>query len=226
MEIEILSETFSLFNVADSELLDWLMSVAVVKEYAPKQKIITDDAWGNSVYFISSGWVKLYEQREEEILALDILGRGGMFGEVAVLDEAPRNTHVIALTKVSIFSVSAQRFLQFLFKDPQVHHRMLKLVIQKLSKISQRWHLIKESPLARIAHILLGIGESFGNDTGYGLEIFNLCAQEIADLCGLEPLEVDGVLERMVEKGWLQIDRKEQIMTLANYRQYSQLTGN
>ncbi len=226
MEIETLSATFPLFDVADPELLEWLATVAVEKEYAPRQKIVTEDAWGNAVYFIFSGWVKVYQKRESEILTLDLLGTGGMFGEIAVLDEAPRFTNVIALTKVSILSIPAQRFLQFLFKDAQVHHRMLKQIIQRWRKVNQRLQLAQELPLVRVANILLDLSETYGSDTSLGLEIFNFSPYEISDLAGVNFEDTEQVLERMTEKGWLQIDKKEQILTLSNHKQISQLIGN
>jgi CRP/FNR family transcriptional regulator, cyclic AMP receptor protein len=223
MEIETLSEIFPLFDTADPELVEWLTGVAVEKEYAPKQKIVTDDTWGNAVYFVISGWVKVYQLREDQNITLDILSKGGIFGEIAVLDEAPRFTNVVALTKVNILSISAQRFLQFLFKDAQVHHKMLKLVIQRWRKVNQRLQLAQEVPLVRVVNILLNLGETYGNDTSLGLEIFSLSPQEIADLSGASLEETEQVLERMTEKGWLQIDKKEQILTLSNHKQISQL---
>jgi len=226
MEIETLSETFPLFDVADPDLLEWLTTVAVEKEYAPRQKIITEDAWGNAVYFILSGWVKVYQQRDDEILTLDVLGKGGIFGEIAVLDEAPRLTNVIALTKVNILTIPAQRFLQFLFKDAQVHHRMLKMIIKRWRKVNQRLQLSQEAPLVRVANILLNLGETYGSDTSLGLEIFNFSTHEISDLSGVSFEDTAQVLERMTEKGWLQIDKKEQILTLSNHKQISQLIGN
>ncbi len=223
MEIETLKEIFPLFDTADPELLEWLSAVAIEKEFAPKQKIVTEDAWGNAVYFIITGWVKTSQLREEENITVEVLGRGGIFGEIAVLDEAPRFANVVALTKVNALSIPAQRFLQFLFKDAQVHHQMLKLVIQRWRQVNQRLYLAHESPLVRIVNILLSLGETFGSDTSLGLEIFNLSSQEIADLSGVSLEEAEQVLERMTEKGWLQSDKKEQILTLSNHKQILQL---
>ncbi|AFY73899.1 cAMP-binding protein [Synechococcus sp. PCC 7502] len=226
MEIETLSETFPLFDIADPELLEWLTGVAVEKEYAPKQKIITEDTWGNAVYFILSGWVKVCQQRESDSLTLDVLGVGGIFGETAVLDEAPRFTSVIALTRTNVLSIPAQRFLQFLFKDAQVHHRMLKLIIKRWRKVNQRLQLAQEAPLVRVANILLDLSETYGTDTTLGLEIFNLSSQEISDLAGVNLEDTEQVLERMGEKGWIQIDKKEQLLILSNHKQISQLIAN
>jgi hypothetical protein len=70
------------------------------------------------------------------------------------------------------------------------------------------------------------LGETYGSDTSLGLEIFNFSPQEIADLSGVSLGDTEQVLERMTEKGWLQIDKKEQILTLSNHKQISQLIGN
>lgn len=39
-----------------------------------------EDAWGNAVYFIVSGWVKVRRISGDDSVALTILGRGDFFG--------------------------------------------------------------------------------------------------------------------------------------------------
>jgi CRP-like cAMP-binding protein len=116
MQTKAFSELFPLFNTAAPETLEWLLSVAVDHEYPSDRAVLMEDAWGNAVYFLVSGWVKVRRLSGEDVVTLAILGRGDFFGEMAILDESPRSTDVIALSSVELLSVSAQRFIQTLSK--------------------------------------------------------------------------------------------------------------
>ncbi|HAG79946.1 MAG TPA: transcriptional regulator, partial [Cyanobacteria bacterium UBA12227] len=74
---------------------------------------------------------------------------GDFFGEMAILDESPRSTDVIALSQVKLLSVSAQRFIQTLFKDPQLHHRMLQLMVRRLRLTNLRFQRRHQPPAVK-----------------------------------------------------------------------------
>jgi CRP/FNR family transcriptional regulator, cyclic AMP receptor protein len=91
---EVFSELFPLLAAANPETLDWLLSVATEHEYPTGRAVLMEDAWGNAVYFVVSGWVKVrrHSGTGEDVSTLAILGRGDFFGEMAILDESPRST--------------------------------------------------------------------------------------------------------------------------------------
>ncbi len=225
MQTETFSEIFPLFDAADSETLDWLLSVAVERDYPPGRAVLMEDAWGNAVYFVLSGWVKVRHLRNQEAMTLAVLGKGDFFGEMAILDESPRSTDVVAFTPVRLLSIPAQRFIQFLFKDSQLHHRMLQLMVRRLRKTNQRSQFQQEAPAIRIANVLMGLADTYGVSTDAGLEIFNLPIKDVADLSSVGVEDSNKVIEKLKEKGWLQIDTKRQVMTLANAKQLAQLAA-
>jgi len=119
--------------------------------------------------------------------------------------------------------VHAQKFIQFLFKDPQLHHRMLQLMVGRLRKTNQRTQLRQQVPAVRVASILMGLGDAYGNKTDAGVEIFNLPVSDIADLSEVNPDDTNKVLEKLKDKGWIVIDSKRQVMTITNEKQMVQL---
>jgi len=225
MQIETFSETFPLFDAADAETLEWLLSVAVERDYPSGRAVLMEDAWGNAVYFILSGWVKVRHLNNQDAITLAILGKGDFFGEMAILDESPRSTDVVAFTPVRLLSIPAQIFIQFLFKDSQLHHRMLQLMVRRLRKANQSAQLRQAAPAVRIANILVGIADTYGTKTDAGTEIYNLPLKDIADLSSVSVDEINKVLDKLKEKGWLLIDPKNQVITLANPKQIAQLAS-
>ena len=86
MQTEVISKLFPLLAAADPETLDGLLSVAVEHEYPAGRAVLMEDAWGNAVYFITSGWVKVRRTSgsSEDVATLAILGRGDFFGEMEI----------------------------------------------------------------------------------------------------------------------------------------------
>ena len=79
-----------------TELLSVNM-VAKSKVYKPGELIVKEKAKGDGLYIIKRGLVKVVKQDsfgEEHILAY--LGEGEYFGEISLVDKAPRSASVIA----------------------------------------------------------------------------------------------------------------------------------
>ncbi|MGP1386266.1 MAG: Crp/Fnr family transcriptional regulator [Thainema sp.] len=225
MQTEAFSELFPLFNAANPETLDWLLSIATEHEYPANRAVLMEDAWGNAVYFIESGWVKVRRHSGDEVLTLAILGRGDFFGEMAILDESPRSTDVIALSAVRLLSVSAQRFIQTLFKDSQLHHRMLQLMVRRLRQTNIRFQLRHQPPAVKLANTLVALGESFGQSTGTGIDIFNIPYQDLADISDIKVEEAAKIMEKLDSKGWISLNEETQILSLLHMKQLTHLAG-
>lgn len=225
MQTKAFSELFPLFNTADSETLEGLLSIAVEHDYPADRAVLMEDAWGNAVYFIVSGWVKVRRLYGEEAFTLAILGKGDFFGEMAILDESPRSTDVIALSEVHLLSVSAQRFIQTLFKDPQLHHRLLQLVVRRLRQTNYRLQKRNQAPAIKLANTLVSLAESYGQATDKGSEIFNIPFQDLADLADTNVQDIAKLMEKLESKGWIKIDPGRQTLCLINLKHLTSLAG-
>lgn len=223
MHTKTFSELFPLFNTADAETLEWLLSVAVEHEYPEARAVLMEDAWGNAVYFVVSGWVKVRRLVGDDVVTLAILGKGDFFGEMAILDESPRSTDVIALSNVKLLSVSAQRFIQTLFKDPQLHHRMLQLMVRRLRQINQRLQRRQQPPAVKLANTLVSLGENYGHVTQNGTEIFNIPYKDLANVTDISIDETAKIMEKLDSRGWLKIEPAREIIHLINFKQLTHL---
>lgn len=227
MQIEAFSELFPLLTAANPETLEWLLSVAVEHEYPANRAVLMEDAWGNAVYFIVSGWVKVrrLSGSGEDVVTLAILGRGDFFGEMAILDESPRSTDVIALSAVKLISISAQRFIQTLFKDPQLHHRMLQLMVRRLRQTNLRFQLRHQPPAVKLANTLVALGENYGHESPNGIEIFNIPYKDLADVTDIGVEETSKIMEKLESREWLKVDPANQAIYLLNSKQLMNLAG-
>ncbi len=225
MQTEVFSDIFPLMSTASPQTLEWLLTVAIEHEYPSERAVLMEDAWGNAVYFLVSGWVKVRRTVGDYSVAIAILGRGDFFGEMAVLDESPRSTDVIALSSVKLLSVSRERFIQILFKDPQLHHRMLQLMVRRVRQINLRLQMRSSPPAVKLAHTLVSLSESYGQESDQGREIFNIPFKDLAEVTEISVEETTKIMEKLHEKEWIKIDHANQKIHLINFRQLTQLAG-
>ncbi|ARV57786.1 transcriptional regulator [Nostocales cyanobacterium HT-58-2] len=225
MQTEVVSELFPLMSTANPQTLEWLLTVAIEHEYPSGRAVLMEDAWGNAVYFIVSGWVKVRRTLGEDSVTLAILGQGDFFGEMAILDESPRSTDVIALSPVKLLSISRERFIQILFRDPQLHHRMLQLMVRRLRQTNLRLQMRSSPPAVKLAHTLVSLGEHYGQTSLIGREIYDIPFRDLADVTAITIEETSKIMEKLHEKGWIKIDNTHQTVYLINFRQLINLAG-
>ena len=224
MQTEVFTELFPLFNAASQETLEWLLAATNSLEYPANRAVLMEDSWGNAVYFIAAGWVKVRRLDDNEGVTLAVLGQGDFFGEMAILDESPRSTDVIALSPVKLFSISAQRFVQALFKDSQLHHRLLQLMVRRVRVGNTRFQVRRKPAAVKLANTLVHLGEQYGQATANGgRDILNLSTRDLADVTDISPEETAKILSKLQAKGWISIDPVENILHLTYFRQLAHL---
>ncbi|MBS3028625.1 MAG: Crp/Fnr family transcriptional regulator [Dolichospermum sp. DET50] len=219
MKIDIVSDTFPLLSTASPQTIEWLFNIATEHDYPSERVVLMEDAWGNAVYLIVSGWVKVRWNKGDESIAIAILGAGDFFGEMAVLDESPRSTDVISLSEVKLLSVSRERFIQILFKDPQLHHRMLQMMVRRVRQINLRLQMRLSPPAVKLAHTLVSLADSYGQESEQGKQIFHISRKDLAEVTEITWEETTKIMEKLSEKGWINIDTANNTIDLINYKQ-------
>jgi CRP-like cAMP-binding protein len=132
---------------------------------------------------------------------------------------------VIALSPVRLISVSAQRFIQTLFKDPQLHHRMLQLMVRRLRQTNQRYQIRHRPPAVKLANTLVELAENYGQLTEKRADIFNIPYQDLADVTDISLQETCKIMEKLNSKGWIEIDEENQTMHLINLKHLNHLAS-
>jgi CRP-like cAMP-binding protein len=89
----------------------------------------------NELYVIEEGTAKVV--RDEQYL--DELGPGDFFGEMGVLDDAPRNAHVVATTPMTLMILSGAALKELQREKPELA-RQIRLTIE------QRRHWLEPVP--------------------------------------------------------------------------------
>lgn len=117
-------EVFSRLQAADRESLAQSMRV---REYAPKQIVLSRKEPSKDVYFVLSGTVKatFYSAAGKEVTFQE-LGSGDMFGELSAIDGEARGNHVETRTPATIAWLPEQAFWTMLGDYPEVRAAILR----------------------------------------------------------------------------------------------------
>ena len=99
-------------------------------EYSPKEIIFCEFEPGNEFYFIQSGKVLIAKIVNNTEKTIDILEPGDVFGEMAILEEAPRSASAIAINHVKLLRFHRDNFQALLQGNPQLAYKLL-LVFSK-----------------------------------------------------------------------------------------------
>lgn len=225
MQPEAISEISPLFEAANPRTLDSLLKFAVEHEYPPNRAVLMEDSWGNAVYFILAGWVKVRRLAGDGAVTVAVLGKGEVFGEMAVLDESPRSTDVVSLSPVKVLSISAPNFIQTLLMDPQMQYRMLQMMGGRLKQMNRRFQLKDQSPVRRLANTLTDLGNKYGTglDANQGVEIFNVPFTDLANISDISVEDTAKIMGRLNEKGWIRIDSDRHALQIPGFQQLQKM---
>jgi CRP-like cAMP-binding protein len=90
--------------------------------------IVRQGQVGTGFYLITSGRVRVVRGSER----LAHLGPGEFFGELSVLDQAPRMAHVIAEEPTTCLALASRDLTRLLEKHPRIALAMLRVVARRL----------------------------------------------------------------------------------------------
>ncbi|MBV8704514.1 MAG: Crp/Fnr family transcriptional regulator [Acetobacteraceae bacterium] len=190
------------------EELRGLAATATLANYPRGKVIFQKDDPGDSMMAVIRGRVKIcaYSADGKE-LVLNLIDRGGLFGEIALLDGRPRTADAVALEETDLLVLSRNRFLPFLAANPEVTNRLFSVLCQRLRQTSEHLEdaLFLEAP-SRLARGLLRLAEAFGKPAPNGLRIdIKLSQQQIGSLVGISRESINKHLGEWSQAGYVSV---------------------
>lgn len=101
--------------------------------FRPGHTIVAEGAPGAAFHLILEGTVKVVVKGRTKRK----LGRGDYFGEMALIDHAPRMASVVAEDAVRTFSIASWSFLPILDHNPSIARKMLVIMTERLRDAEQ-----------------------------------------------------------------------------------------
>lgn len=97
-----------------------------------KSIIFLEGETGNELYVIQDGRVKISKFVNNEEVLLDILKRGDIFGEMAIIENRPRNASAFAEGRVVLMPIRKEDFESIVRTYPAVASRIIELLSERI----------------------------------------------------------------------------------------------
>jgi CRP-like cAMP-binding protein len=204
----VLANHFLLRHLKRDELRQ-LAATATLTHHLPRATIFQKGDPGDSMMAVIRGRVKICSHSVDgKELVLNIINRGGLFGEIALLDGEPRTADAVALEETDLLVLSRARFQPFLAANPDVSQRLIGVLCKRLRQTSEHLEdtLFLEAP-SRLARWLLRLGETFGKPAEQGVRLdIKLSQQQLGSLIGVSRESVNKSLGEWQRAGFIAMD--------------------
>ncbi len=131
----------------------------------------------------------------ERILAF--FGKGGILGELSMIDGLPRSTSVVAVRDAALSFLSRAAFETFAKKHPELYQSLVAMLAARLRETDTVVAAGSFLPLkGRVASTLLELADNFGQDVGAGRIVIRqkIGQGDIAAMAGIARENVSRIL--------------------------------
>ena len=185
-----------------------LAARATPRRFKAGQVVFHEGDEGNSLHVVRRGHLKVVRPTHDDRLVLDRMDPGQAFGELAVLNSAPRLASVIALEDCETIEVSKVDFERVLEEHPDAVRRMLGTLSTSLtlakeevarqnrrleSAVRERTADLRESQL-EVVRRLSQAAESRDHDTGVHITRMSRVCSRLALAAGATPEQAEMLL--------------------------------
>ncbi len=185
---------------------DALSRRAVTKAYPKNTILVSEGDETDCLFVIQSGKVKVYLSDDEgrEII-LNIHGPGDYFGEIALLDDAPRSASVMTLVNSRLWIISKRDFEECLAQNPLISMRIIRDLTRRLRALTDN---VKSLALmdvyGRVARTLLQLA---AEQNGELVISQRLTQRDIASMVGASREMVSRIMKDLSVGGYITVEK-------------------
>jgi CRP-like cAMP-binding protein len=124
-----------LFQNLNDEELGVVSRLLMIEKYPKEHVLFRRGDRGDKLYIISKGAVRIsleIEHMKEEALA--VLNAGEHFGEMAIVDDAPRSADVIIHEDVELLVISRDSFNEISLRHRDIAYKMFWVLLRTISR--------------------------------------------------------------------------------------------
>jgi CRP/FNR family transcriptional regulator, cyclic AMP receptor protein len=175
------------------------------RTYQAGELIFSEFEPGDSFYLIQAGRVRITKIVGDIEKNIDILSAPEIFGEMAILEGAPRSATAIALETVKVLEFNRANFEILMIGNPQIALRLMKVFTKRIYDQKRRFMILTlDDPQAKIADVFLMLDETQGASNQSELDgdkrEFKVTVDDVAHWAGMNTAEVQTLLGHFVNQ--------------------------
>lgn len=200
-----------LFAGLDAAQLKMLAGSAHLRTFPQGAIVVNEGDDGHGLFVVQRGALKVFlmDDNGREI-TLSMLEPGDYFGELALLDGAPRSASVMALERSELLQVSRPTFLALVDANPACMHTLLRNLVTRVRTLTENVRaLALIDVFGRIARLFESL--AVPQEEQWVIER-RLTQQEIANLVGSSREMVNRILRDLVIGGYISIEQQRIVL--------------
>jgi len=193
-----------LFASFPDEQLRMLTTVVLRKSAARATTIMAGGDATDSLYIVLSGRLKvMMSDAEGKEVILSILGPGEFFGEMGLIDDAPRSASVVTLEPCELLYLSKRDFKKSLAENFEMAMAVMRGLVRRLREADRKiGSLALLDVYGRVARLLLDMAEDVN---GEKIVTKRLPKQDIAKMIGASREMVSRVMKDLQVGGYIEM---------------------
>ncbi len=204
-------QRFRLLDAMTPPQMQMIMKMTRMLEVKRGQRIYLEGDPSDQLFLLKVGVVKISTSaadQQETILAF--LYPGDIFGELAMIEDSPRDHLATAHEDVVLCALSRDLLLRMAHETPALGYQITKVMGLRLKRFRTRIEeLLYKSAHARIAHTLLDLASDYGIPDNEGILVpLRLNQADLGNLVGLARETVNTVLQDFKQRGLVEAGRR------------------
>ena len=193
-----------LFSSFPDEQLRMLASVVTRRSTPRSTTVMASGDATDSLYIVLSGRLKvMMSDAEGKEVILSILGPGEFFGEMGLIDDAPRSASVVAIEPCELLCIAKRDFKKCLAENFEMAMAVMRGLVRRLREADRKiGSLALLDVYGRVARLLLDMSE---NVEGEKVVTKRLPKQDIAKMIGASREMVSRVMKDLQMGGYIEV---------------------
>jgi CRP/FNR family cyclic AMP-dependent transcriptional regulator len=193
-----------LFTSFPEDQLRMLTSVVTRKSLPRSSTVMASGDATDSLYIVLSGRLKvMMSDAEGKEVILSILGPGEFFGEMGLIDDAPRSASVVSIEPCELLSIAKRDFKKCLAENFEMAQAVMRGLVRRLRDADRKiGSLALLDVYGRVARLLLDMAETVD---GEKIVTKRLPKQDIAKMIGASREMVSRVMKDLQMGGYIEV---------------------
>lgn len=205
----LLIRNVPLFSLLPDTQLVLLTQVLLRKPYPKNSTVVATGDPADALYIVISGRLKvMMSDKEGREVILAILSQGDFFGEMGLIDQAPRSATVVTIEPCELLTITQADFTKCLQKNFELTMNVILGLVKRLREADKKiGSLALMDVCGRVARLLMEMAETIDGQK----VVTKLPKQQIAKMVGATREMVSRVMKEMETGGHIEV-RARQIL--------------
>ena len=205
-------KNISMFAGLSQAQLEEIARLAVKRKVSRNTTIVPVGARTDSLFVIVSGSAKvLSRDAEGKEVILTLLGAGECFGEMGLIDGAPRSADVIASETCELIEIAKSDFIKALAENVDLCLNIMKSLVLRLREANRKIEsLALMDVYGRVAKLLLDLSE---HEDGLRVIRRKVTKQDMAKMVGASREMVSRVMKDLEASNYIRVEGGRIVLT-------------